>query len=452
MLYRSLEDSSSPNPFILFLPLHRIKEPTPTSRLQTTVETRMKRSLSLAFLFFAPTARGFNSRQSSSALHHCRFPLSSPSVSNSALNMSPSATKDTYDRFLDENEEDVGGIRNIVDDYDVFLLDMWGVMHDGIKPYQGVPDVVQKLKDVNKKLIILSNSSKRRTNSVKMLRKLGFSDDAFDEIITSGEVAHHLLTYLAEGTTSSWVPQSIPEAFEKIRSNPQDGKKLSAFCFGSGDGDEDYLNSCGWALAESIETADLIVARGTFVVQSATELANKKVDKDSYWSAYRKALEIAAASSNPIPMVVCNPDKVRPDADKSPMPGTIGVAYQDLLQKNHGKDFDLDLIFSLGKPFSNVYEIALASIAEESSSIDKSRVVMVGDALETDVTGATAAGIDSVWVINDGIHNQAISEASSSSLADGCEVVLKDFNESSETTYAQGRKVSPTVAVPHFRW
>jgi hypothetical protein len=83
---------------------------------------------------------------------------------------------------------------------------------------------------------------------------------------------------------------------------------------------------------------------------------------------------------------------------------------------------------------------------------------MVGDALETDVTGATVAGIDSVWVINDGIHNQAISECAGS-LEEGCEAVLRGFNDASSgttttttTTYAQGRKVSPTVVVPHFRW
>jgi ribonucleotide monophosphatase NagD (HAD superfamily) len=380
------------------------------------------------------------------------------------------ATEDNSSRYRFLNEKEGSyGIRNIVDDYDVFLLDMWGVMHDGIKPYEGVPEVVQKLKDANKKLIILSNSSKRRANSVKMLKKLGFSDDAFDEIITSGEVAHHLLLYLSEGVPSSWVPQEIPKAFRNLRSSNADtdtgnGKmKLSAFCFGSGDGDEDYLNSCGWALADTIETADLIVARGTFVVRSATDLANKNENEDAYWSAYQNALETAAKSPNPIPMVICNPDKVRPDADKSPMPGTIGVAYQDLLKKSHGEEiFEQDLILSLGKPFSSVYEIALSAIADDininnnnnnnnnSEAIDKSRVVMVGDALETDVTGATVAGIDSVWVINDGIHNQAISEAAS--LEEGCESVLRGFNESSETTYAQGRKVSPTVVVPHFRW
>lgn len=231
---------------------------------------------------------------------------------------------------------------------------------------------------------------------------------------------------------------------------------MSAFCFGSGDADEDYLNSCGFRLAESIETADLIVSRGTFVVLSATECSDKTQDEDAYWSAYRAALEAASSSENPIPMVVCNPDKVRPDADKSPMPGTIGVAYQELLKKKSGNDnitaFD-DLILSLGKPFPDVYEIALSSIAADGDeSIDKSRVVMVGDALETDVTGATATGIDSVWVVQDGIHNQDILDASPSSVEKGCEAVLESFNEHSETTYARGKKVSPTVVLPHFRW
>jgi len=360
---------------------------------------------------------------------------------------------ETKPRFLVGNSEE-GGIRKIVDDYDVFLLDMWGVMHDGINPYDGVPDVVQKLKEAGKTLIILSNSSKRRSNSVKMLKKLGFSEDAFDEIITSGEVAHHLLNYLSDvddsKAPSSWVPQNIPNAFQSLRAKRS---QLSAFCFGSGDGDEEYLNSCGWTLAKSIETADLIVARGTFVVKSVTKTADKNTNETEYWDAYQENLELAAASANPIPMLVCNPDKVRPDADKSPMPGTIGVAYRDLIQAKHSNgDIDAeDLILSLGKPFTGVYDIALSSTAD--GEVDKSRVVMVGDALETDITGATVAGIASAWVINDGIHNQEITEASPVSLETGCEAVLEVFNnEPPQSTYARGRKVSPTVVIPHFRW
>ena len=267
----------------------------------------------------------------------------------------------------------------------------------------------------------------------------------------------------SQESQSSWVPNNIPEAFQELRdknNQESEGKQLSAFCFGSGDGDEDYLNSCGCTLAEAIETADLIVARGTFVVLSATECADKNVDEGAYWSAYQSALERASKLEKPLPMVVCNPDKVRPDADKSPMPGTIGVAYQELLQANR-KDSTTavsaeDLILSLGKPFPSVYEIALSSIIENNNNEDdrsdnQPRVVMVGDALETDVTGATMTGIDSVWVVKDGIHNQDIAEATAS-MEGGCEAVLQNFNKHSEGTYAKGRKVSPTVVLPHFQW
>ena len=57
----------------------------------------------------------------------------------------------------------------LIDNYDTFLLDMWGVMHDGSAPYEGVLQTIRELKKAGKKLIILSNSSKRRENSEKML-------------------------------------------------------------------------------------------------------------------------------------------------------------------------------------------------------------------------------------------------------------------------------------------
>ena len=61
-----------------------------------------------------------------------------------------------------------------LDKYDTVLLDMWGVMHDGSKPYEGVLDAVRRLKEAGKTLIIVSNSSKRKENSIKMLEKREF--------------------------------------------------------------------------------------------------------------------------------------------------------------------------------------------------------------------------------------------------------------------------------------
>jgi len=432
------------------------------------------------------------------------------------------------------------GIRSIIDDYDVFLLDMWGVMHDGNQPYSGVQEVVKKLKSYNsnindnnndnvggqkkkeKKLIILSNSSKRKIDSVKMLQQLGFNENDFDEIITSGEVAHHLLQYLSSKIpsllplplplpSSSWVPKNVPNIFQDLRSrNGNDNNKetYKAFCFGSGDEDEIYLNSCGWTLeTNNIKNANLIVCRGPFVIHQKQQnddcnshddninnnFVDKRIDEKLYWSTYHDVLDQAARLR--IPMIVCNPDKIRPDANKSPMPGTIGVAYEELLSKYHGGNnsnnnenndlFDDSLVLYLGKPFPSVYEIALSSLTTSSddsdddddddddgtnTNINKSRVAMVGDALETDITGASMAGIDSIWVIKDGIHNQDVIAAAticngyndtgasstnpslSSILESECETVLQDFNQNSETTYAKGRQVSPTFVIPHFRW
>jgi ribonucleotide monophosphatase NagD (HAD superfamily) len=98
----------------------------------------------------------------------------------------------------------------------------------------------------------------------------------------------------------------------------------------------------------------------------------------------------------------------------------------------------------IGKPFSDVYEIALRNQ-------DRSKVCMVGDALETDITGASAEGIDSIWVVKDGVHNVDVESKGNGSLQDGCQKVLDQFNNNKET-YANGRKLSPTIVLPHFRW
>ena len=324
----------------------------------------------------------------------------------------------------------LGGVSDLIESYDTFLLDMWGVMHDGTTTYEGVLDVVAKLVKEGKDVKILSNSSKRQSNSIKMLKKLGFDPSNFSQIITSGEVAYHMLS-----ATSPDTNPLAPQPWNVIDSISS--KKV--FCFGSGDGDEDYLTSCGWTLA-GMEEADLVVARGTFTINDGKKVIHKNHDgEDAYFEAYHE--QIAKAAERRIPMIVANPDKIRPDADRSPMPGTIGNAYEKALG---GDGTDL-LIKYIGKPFSDVYEIALRN------QQDRTRAVMIGDALETDIAGATAESIDSVWVVNDGIHNIYIEEKGKGNMKTGCEEVLEEFNQL-ENTYAKGQELVPTVVLPHFRW
>jgi HAD superfamily hydrolase (TIGR01450 family) len=309
-------------------------------------------------------------------------------------------------------------------------------MHDGTNTYEGVLDVVTRLKDAGKDLVILSNSSKRQENSIKMLKKLGFDPSDFSQIITSGEVAYHMLSKTSP-ESSPLAPQPWDVLEESAHEKTTSSEQRKVFCFGSGDEDEAYLNSCGWTLS-SMEKADLIVARGTFTINDGTSVVDKNHDgEDAYFSTYHEQMEIAAQRK--LPMIVANPDKIRPDADRSPMPGTIGHAYEMALLCG-----DTGLVKYIGKPFSDVYEIALRNK-------DRSRACMIGDALETDVAGGSVEGIDTIWVVNDGIHNAEIQNKGNGSLQKGCASVLEEFNKL-EGTYAKGRQLSPTVVLPHFRW
>ena len=84
---------------------------------------------------------------------------------------------------------------------------------------------------------------------------------------------------------------------------------------------------------------------------------------------------------------------------------------------------------------------------------DDNRAVMVGDALETDITGGKIAGIDTAWVLLDGIHSPefAMAEADEGKLMSKAESVLESFNQKTGT-YAKGKQLRPTVLLKHFSW
>jgi hypothetical protein len=66
------------------------------------------------------------------------------------------------------------GIEEVVDRYDAFLIDQWGVMHDGTTAYPKAVDCMAKLAERGKKIVLLSNSSRRKGKSMKKLDAMGF--------------------------------------------------------------------------------------------------------------------------------------------------------------------------------------------------------------------------------------------------------------------------------------
>merc|ERR1712012_803565 len=92
-----------------------------------------------------------------------------------------------------------------------------------------------------------------------------------------------------------------------------------------------------------------------------------------------------------------------------------------------GHDIGKSLVKRIGKPFPEVYELALGK-----DSINPSDAIMVGDALETDIIGGTNFQCSTLWVINDGIHKGSIKELmveNDHSFEEAVELVLKTFND-----------------------
>ena len=127
--------------------------------------------------------------------HYSKFysSLTKTSMSSSSIT---SSTDNINSNVNVKKSNIVTSIQDIIHQYDYFIIDQWGVLHNGKVPYPGVLEALDLLKAHNKILILLSNSSKRKSSSYKGLQRvLGIKDPLtyFIDIVTSGEIGFHIL-------------------------------------------------------------------------------------------------------------------------------------------------------------------------------------------------------------------------------------------------------------------
>ena len=89
--------------------------------------------------------------------------------------------------------EILDGIAPIADRYDGFVLDLWGVVHDGQKPYPGVPEALAELKARGKRVVFLTNAPRRSWAVQTLLDRMGLDRALYDGIMASGEIAWRLM-------------------------------------------------------------------------------------------------------------------------------------------------------------------------------------------------------------------------------------------------------------------
>ncbi len=254
-------------------------------------------------------------------------------------------------------------LRRIADAYDLFLVDQWGVLHDGAAPFPHAAECLRALRSMGRKVILLSNASRRAGVTRAALAQYGIDPRLVDHVVTSGEEVWRALRRREEPFYAALGRRCLVMTWR--------------------DGDEAFLDGLELDAVTSVSEAEFLLNLGTRETSSA---------------AYDPLLE--AAAERGLPMVCANHDfvSIDPAGGLAPCPGAVARRYEALGGRVRWH----------GKPLRSLYDTCRA-LAPEAR-----RPLAIGDSLFHDVGGATAAGIDSVLVAS-GIHRdelEAVAEGS----------------------------------------
>ena len=245
------------------------------------------------------------------------------------------------------------GFSAIVDEFDGFILDLWGVIHNGVEPLPGSIECMKELRRSGKPITLLSNAPRRVHSTVAKLRELGIDDELYDHILTSGEEAWLSL----KNRTDIWYSRLGRTAYHIGKGGADKDADMR----------EDLANT---EFTDDVKSADFVLLTGT------TDPAHQIDD-------YRNDLEAAASRS--LPLICANPDLVViRGTNREICAGTLAEYYKSL-----GGEVRYH-----GKPHESVYRTCCEMMGLPFSP----KVVGVGDSLRTDVHGAKNAGLTSVFI------------------------------------------------------
>ena len=283
------------------------------------------------------------------------------------------------------------GLAPLAERYDGFILDLWGVVHDGIAAYPGAVDALARLKARGKRVLLLSNAPRRVEAIVRAMERMGIPRALYDELVSSGEAAYQAL---------------------RLRDDPW-LQALGHACYLMGPArDRGMVEGLGVTRVARVEESSFILATGVDWDDDGIEV-------------YEPAL--AAGAGRRLPMVCANPDLVVIRGGKRVIcAGALARRYEEL-----GGD-----VRYFGKPHPPIYRLCLARLGVA----DRARIVAVGDSLRTDIAGARAFGIDGVLVAG-GIHADELG------IAPGAE---PDAHALAEACARAGEH--PAAAIPAFVW
>lgn len=288
------------------------------------------------------------------------------------------------------------GISDISDSYSAFIIDQWGVLHNGEKAYDGAVECLKELKARNKFVIILSNSGKRAEENRQRLKEMGIGPSLYDELVTSGEMTWTGLNDQSDGFFSN----------------------LGGECFLiSRGGDTSIIDGL-----PNVKRVDR-VEDASFLLISGSDAPDKNM-VDHYEPILK------AAVRKRLKAICANPDSRALLGDSYVMgPGLIAQRYQDFG----------GVVHYIGKPHRPIFQHCISVL--QKRELYPGQTVVVGDTMAHDIIGGAAVNMDTCLVKN-GLHFGSFKSCTSPLEVDrALNILILQYNN-----------VRPTYLVDRLKW
>ena len=252
--------------------------------------------------------------------------------------------------------KDLKHLSEVFDAYDTFVIDLWGVIHNGIKLNEKAIEAVSQLKKKSKKIVFLSNAPRPSLKVVNFLLKMKMNKQYLSNVMTSGEAAMHAINQNKFGKTFFHLgPPRDASIFEKVKENKT-----------------------------SIDRCDFILCTGLFD-EDDPDLNEPQLHENDL-EYYKNFLSKYTSRK----LVCTNPDlTVHRGTKEEYCAGYIAKIFEKLGGK----------VTYYGKPYKEIYEMCFKK---------NEKVLAIGDNLRTDIKGANNLNKDCLFISN-GVHRNEFS-------------------------------------------
>jgi HAD superfamily hydrolase (TIGR01459 family) len=286
------------------------------------------------------------------------------------------------------------GISDISDSYTGFLIDTWGVVHDGEKIFEPVIEALKELKQRNKFVLFMSNSELRAGEMAAHLKKMGLPDGLYSAILTSGE-------YLYQGIESQ---------------NDDIFKGIGKICYLiGGDRSRKFLENMNIQVTNDIALASFMIISGW---------DEPKGNVEDYEETLREAIR------RRIKVLCINADSH----------AILGLNYTSVAHLISKRMQELGgVIQMIGKPYKPMFHHCIKILHQ--NDIYPGQTVMIGDSMAHDIIGASLVNMDTCLVKN-GMHGPTFKNAATPA----------DVNKILNMIVGQFNNIRPTYLVDRLKW